>query len=145
MSVIFLLCKFVYNYFKKQNLYPVANDICTVFLTNKSSSLLSALSKLDQTQISSSSSSASSTSNSSQNPLVVAQNLLNDNDDGHFDKENTTTFNKQIQNASYLSSLVKEQLKIECRKRGLKTKGNRSELVILGNSLIIFIIFFNFT
>lgn len=67
--------------------------------------------------------------------MVANNKLLNDNDDNVSfvdfvtkDKENTTTnFNKP--NVSYLSSLVKEQLKIECRKRGLKTKGNRLELV----------------
>lgn len=68
--------------------------------------------------------------------------LLNGNDDDRIsfvddfvtkDKENltasTTTNNLNKQNVSYLCSLVKEQLKIECRKRGLKTKGNRLELV----------------
>lgn len=47
-------------------------------------------------------------------------------------KQNGSGISKQQQQLdrnNYLSSLTKDQLKIECRKRGQKTTGNKTELV----------------
>lgn len=49
-------------------------------------------------------------------------------------KQNGSGISKQQQQLdrnNYLSSLTKEQLKIECRKRGQKTTGNKMELVLI--------------
>lgn len=36
---------------------------------------------------------------------------------------------QQLDRNNYLSALTKDQLKVECRKRGQKTSGNKTELV----------------
>lgn len=49
-------------------------------------------------------------------------------------KQNGSALSKQQQQLdrnNYLSSLTKDQLKVECRKRGQKTTGNKTELVLL--------------
>lgn len=38
---------------------------------------------------------------------------------------------QQLDRNNYLSSLTKDQLKVECRKRGQKTTGNKTELVLI--------------
>lgn len=51
-------------------------------------------------------------------------------------KENGSGISKQQQQLdrnNYLSSLTKDQLKVECRKRGQKTTGNKTELVLILN------------
>lgn len=44
---------------------------------------------------------------------------------------NTTPNNANTNRIQTLATLTKEQLKIECRRRGQKTTGNKTELVFL--------------
>lgn len=62
------------------------------------------------------------------NSLTVSATNLKQNGSGISKQQ------QQLDRNNYLSSLTKDQLKVECRKRGQKTTGNKTELVL--NSLI---------
>lgn len=63
---------------------------------------------------------------------------------------------QQLDRNAYLSALTKEQLKVECRKRGQKNTGNKAELVqtntnfcansfLFPFSFVTFVLFFYYT
>lgn len=58
------------------------------------------------------------------NNLPVSATALKQNGSGLSKQQ------QQLDRNNYLSSLTKDQLKVECRKRGQKTTGNKTELVL---------------
>lgn len=71
------------------------------------------------------------------NPTVLAANNLKSavalgtviGQNGHNGSALTLKEQQQLDRNAYLSTLTKDQLKIECRKRGQKNTGTKAELV----------------
>lgn len=90
---------------------------------------------------------SSSTTNNNNYPTTISNNIHQHNNalnigGGIGSGDGLTTKQKQqLDRNNYLSTLTKDQLKIECRKRGQKVTGTKIELVDTYLFLTIYFIF----
>lgn len=93
---------------------------------------------------------SASTTNNNNYPTTISNNSLHHNNalnigGGIGSGDGLTTKQKQqLDRNNYLSTLTKDQLKVECRKRGQKVTGTKIELVDTFFRQFIFLCFFFF-